>query len=70
MMSAPTEAVPDRAREREEDLSLFFWLVAELERYEGQPGAGSDTPPGAVERRVRGLRRAAVAVTARLLDEE
>ena len=68
-MTAPTEADADRAREREEDLSLFFWLVAELERHEAQPEGGSDTQLEAAERRLRGLRHAAVAVTARL-DED
>ena len=69
MMSPPTEAGADRAPEREEDLSLFFWLVAELERYEAQPGAGSDSQPEAAQRRIRGLRGAAAAVAARL-DED
>lgn len=68
-MAVPTEAGADQAHERDEDLALFFWLVAELERHEAQPQAGSAAQPAAVERRLRGLRHAAVAVTARL-DED
>ncbi len=68
-VSAPTGAVRDRAIEREDDLSLFFWLVEELERFEAPPETGPDTSPEAAERRVRGLRSAAAAVATRL-DED
>jgi hypothetical protein len=66
VMSAPTGAVLDRAIEREDDRSLFLWLVEELERCEMQPEAVPATQPEKAARRLRGLRRAAAAVAARL----
>jgi len=68
-VSAPTDAVLDRAIEGEDDLSLFFWLVGELERFEAPAEAGPYSRPEAAERRQRGIRSAAAAVVARL-DED
>jgi hypothetical protein len=64
-VSAPIDAVLDGRIEREDDLSLFFWLFGELERFEAQREADPDTRPDAVERRRRGLRHAPAAMAAR-----
>jgi hypothetical protein len=42
-----------RPIEREDDLSLFFWLVRELERVEARPEAGNHAGADAAERRAR-----------------
>jgi hypothetical protein len=56
--------VRERPIEREDDLSLFFWLVRELEPLEARPEAGHHVGPEAAERRTRESCRAAVAVVA------
>ena len=50
-VSAPTLVVLARPIEREDDLSLFFWLVRELERLEARPEAGHPAGADAAERR-------------------
>ena len=64
-VSAPTPVVLERPIEREDDLSLFFWLVRELERVEARAEAGNPAGAEAAERRTREPCRAAVAVVAR-----
>jgi hypothetical protein len=64
-VSALTHAILVRRAEREDDLSLFFWLVRELERVEARAEAGHHAGAEAAERRAREPRRAAAAVVAR-----
>jgi hypothetical protein len=64
-VSAPTPTVLARPIEREDDLSLFFWLVRELERVEARPEAGHHAGAEATERHAREPCRAAAAVAAR-----
>jgi hypothetical protein len=63
-VSAPIPTVLERPIEREDDLSLFFWLVRELERVEARPDAGHHAGPEAAERRSREPCRATVAEVA------
>ena len=65
IVSALTHAVLARPIEREDDLSLFFWLVRELERVEARPDAGNHAGAEAAERRARESCHAAAAVVAR-----
>ena len=51
IVSGPIPMVRERPIEREDDLSLFFWLVRELEPLEARPEAGQHTDPEAAERR-------------------
>ncbi len=62
-------AAVGRTGEREDDLSLFLWLVEELRRFEAQPEPGPERSADDASRRARGLRRAAATVAARL-DED
>ena len=64
-VSAPTLVVLERPIEREDDLSLFFWLVRELERFEVPLEAGDHAGPEAAERRAYEPCCADVAVVAR-----
>ena len=69
-MGAGTEGPTiDRAGDREDDLSLFLWLVEELRRFEAQSDPNPEHNTDASSRPVRGLRRAAATVAARL-DED
>ncbi len=69
-MGAGTEGPAiDRAGDREDDLSLFLWLVEELRRFEAQSDPDPEHDTDASSRPVRGLRRAAATVAARL-DED
>jgi len=68
-VGALTEGAIDRPTDGEDDVTLFLWLVEELERFEVQPEASRDTSPEAAERRRRALRNSAAAVAARL-DED
>ena len=64
-VSAPTPVILERPIEGEDDLSLFFWLVRELEPLEVPLEAGHHAGPEAAERRSREPCRAAAAVAAR-----
>ena len=64
IVSALTHAILVRRAEREDDLSLFFWLVRELERFEVPLEAGHHAGPEAAERRSREPCRATVAEVA------
>jgi hypothetical protein len=64
-VSALTHAILVRRAEREDDLSLFFWLVRELERVEARPEAGNHAGADAAERRAHEPCRADVAVVFR-----
>jgi hypothetical protein len=59
----------DRAGDREDDLSLFLWLVEELRRFEAQSDPDPEHNTDASSRPVRGLRRAAATVAARLVED-
>ena len=65
IVSAPTPTVLARPIEREDDLSLFLWLVRELERLEARPEAGHPAGADAAERRAYEPCCADVAVVAR-----
>ncbi len=52
-----------------DDMALFLWLVDEIERFDAAPHAGVTGPDEAARHRVRGLRRAAATLAARL-DED
>ena len=60
---------PVLASGADDDVSLFRWLVDQIERFEARPDAGVMVPEEVTRRRVRGLRRAAAMLAARL-DED
>ena len=64
-VSGPIPAVRERPIEREDDLSLFFWLARELERLEVPPEAGHHAGTDAAERHARGMRHVTAALVAR-----
>ena len=57
-MSPPSDAVLDRASGREDDLSLFFWLFGQLERFalESHDCPGCERPIAGWEAVVQELR--------------
>ena len=60
---------PASLGDTEDDLALFRWLIDQIERFEARPDAGVMVPEEVTRRRVRGLRRAAAMLAARL-DED
>ncbi|MFI5259819.1 MAG: hypothetical protein ACHQ01_09470 [Candidatus Limnocylindrales bacterium] len=66
-MSASTRPLLVRPIEREDDLSLFFWLVRELEQFEAALEAAHRSGPAAAERR-RPLERLERAVGGQVAD--
>ncbi len=53
----------------DDDVTLFLWLVDQIERFEAVPDGDLAGPDDPARRRVRGLRRAAATLAARL-DED
>jgi hypothetical protein len=68
-VNAPTDALLGRAIEREDDLSLFFWLFGELERFEAQLEADPDARPETSEGHNRGLSQARATVATRPAED-